>query len=237
MSPAHAGRWIAYYRVSTDCQGRSGLGLEAQRTAVRTYLDGGRWELLAEYTEVESGKAADNRPELHKALAHAKVTGARLIIAKVDRLSRNAAFLLTLRDSGCKFVAADMPEADDTMVGIMAVIAQRERELISTRTREALAAAKRRGVRLGNPHGVRPLVAHRARGGRLGAQARATMADTFAQERAPWIRELEARGVTSHRAIAEALNRKRISTARGGPWSAVTIGRLRRRLAALEAAS
>src|SRR5262249_29946080 len=151
------GKFIAYYRVSTARQGRSGLGLAAQRKAVEDYLNGGRWRLLAEYTEVESGKGADNRPQLQKALQHAKVTGATLVIAKLDRLSRNAAFLLALGDAGIKFVAADLPEANPLVVGVMAVIAEHEREAISKRTKEALQAAKRRGVMLGNPNGAEAL--------------------------------------------------------------------------------
>src|SRR5690242_3194944 len=142
------GRLIAYYRVSTARQGRSGLGLEAQRSAVRVFLNGGHWTLLAEHTEVESGKQ-DARPELTKALNSCRLTGATLVIAKLDRLSRDAAFLLNLEKSGVEFVAADMPNANRLTVRLMAVIAQEERELISDRTKSALAAAKARGVRLG----------------------------------------------------------------------------------------
>src|SRR3954469_22234666 len=126
------GKFVAYYRVSTARQGRSGLGLDAQKKAVADYLDGGKWTLLREFTEVESGKD-DSRPELAKALHLAGVTGATLVIAKLDRLSRNAAFLLTLRDSGAKFVAADMPDANALTVGVLALIAQHEREAISKR--------------------------------------------------------------------------------------------------------
>ncbi len=133
MKPSHTGpkampkvdKFVAYYRVSTARQGRSGLGLEAQQGAVQGYLKGISGRLLAEYTEVESGKRND-RPKLQEAIHRAKVTGSRLIIAKMDRLSRNAAFLLTLRDSGVRFVAADLPNADETVVGIMAVVAQNE---------------------------------------------------------------------------------------------------------------
>jgi DNA invertase Pin-like site-specific DNA recombinase len=138
-------------RVSTQKQGRSGLGLEAQREAVTVFLNGGNWELIREFKEVESGKAEDNRPELAKALHLCKVTGAKLVIAKLDRLSRNAAFLLGLQNAGVPFVAADMPEANEMVVGILAVIAQAERKMISQRTKAALAAAKRRGVKLGAP--------------------------------------------------------------------------------------
>jgi DNA invertase Pin-like site-specific DNA recombinase len=161
------GKFIAYYRVSTAKQGRSGLGLEAQRRAVEDYLNGGRWKLLQEFTEVESGKHAHDRPQLTEALHLARVTGATLVIAKLDRLSRNAAFLLTLRDSGVSFVAADLPDANHMVVGVMALIAQHEREAISKRTKEALQAAKRRGVILGNPK----VLEHCARRGRATRRA------------------------------------------------------------------
>src|SRR5262245_1721096 len=135
---------IAYYRVSTAAQGRSGLGLEAQRDAVRGFCKGRECSILGEYTEVESGKSND-RPELDKALEHDRVTRASLVSAKLDRLSRNAAFLLQLRDSGVSFIAADMPEACHLTVGILALVAQQEAEAISARTKAALAAAKARG--------------------------------------------------------------------------------------------
>ena len=147
---------IVYQRVSTQQQGRSGLGLDAQRQAINAFLAQRQATELASFTEVESGKG-NARPELQKALALAKVTGAILVIAKLDRLSRNAAFLLTLQDSGVRFVAADMPEANELTIGIMALVAQQEREAISKRTREALQAAKARGRKLGNPNGAAPL--------------------------------------------------------------------------------
>ena len=124
---------VAYERVSTARQGRSGLGLEAQRKAIENYANTKDATTLARFTEVESGRKND-RPELEKALQLARLTGATLVIAKLDRLSRNAAFLLTLRDSGVSFVAVDMPEANDLTVGIMALVAQQEREAISRRT-------------------------------------------------------------------------------------------------------
>ena len=139
-------RIVAYERVSTARQGRSGLGLEAQRTAIDAFVAARNATLLGRFTEVESGRRTD-RPELGKALDLAKLTGATLVIAKLDRLSRNAAFLLALRDSGVRFLACDMPEATDLTVGIMALVAEAEREAISRRTKEALAAARARGVR------------------------------------------------------------------------------------------
>ena len=147
--------FIAYNRVSTEKQGRSGLGLEAQQAAAKAFVAsrGASGKLLASYTEIESGKRVD-RPELAKALEHARLTDGVLLIAKLDRLSRDAHFLLGLPKAGVRFTAADMPHADNFTVGIMALVAQKERESISERTKAALAAAKARGVKLGNPKGA-----------------------------------------------------------------------------------
>ena len=173
--------------------------------------------MLARFTEVESGRNPD-RPELGKALHLAKVTGATLVIAKLDRLSRNAAFLLTLRDSGVRFVAVDMPEANDLTVGIMALVAQQEREAISRRTKEALAVAKARGVKLGNPNGAAAL----RRAGKGGVALRAAVAanaPAFATDLAPVLADIRAQGHTSLRAIAAELTRRGMRTRRGGRWS------------------
>ena len=151
---AHQGKFVAYFRVSTDKQGRSGLGLEAQREAVLTYLDGGRWSLVQEFVEVESGKRND-RPELAAALAACKKHKAKLIIAKLDRLSRNLAFIATLMDSGVEFVAVDNPHANKLTVHILAAIAQHEREMIGQRTSDALQAAKARGKKSATPSSPR----------------------------------------------------------------------------------
>src|SRR5712691_1194671 len=153
------GKFIAYLRVSTDKQGHSGLGIEAQRKAVTDYLDGGNWQLRAEHVEVESGKRSD-RPQLQAALAHAKATGATIVIAKLDRLARNVAFISNLMESGVEFVAADMPMANRLTVHVLAAVAEHEREMISQRTCVALAAAKVRGTKLGNPNGARALREH-----------------------------------------------------------------------------
>src|SRR6202023_2045241 len=133
------GKFVSYLRVSTARQGRSGLGLEAQRKAVTDFLDGGHWTLVRGFVEVESGKKA-NRPELEKAFQACRVFGAKLVIAKLDRLSRDAHFLLGLEKAGVEFVAVDMPNANRLTVRLMAVIPQEEREMISARTKAALAA-------------------------------------------------------------------------------------------------
>src|ERR1700730_6832140 len=146
----HSGKWIAYYRVSTDRQGDSGLGLHAQRKLVSDYLNGGNWVLSAEFTEVESGKRSD-RPRRASGLAMSKKLRAKLIVAKLDRLSRNVGFISTLMDSGVEFVAADMPHANKMTLQGLAVFAEDERDQISERTRRALAQAKERGTRLGGP--------------------------------------------------------------------------------------
>lgn len=181
-------RLVAYERVSTARQGASGLGIEAQRKVIEDFAASRGADVLARFTEVESGRKAD-RPELAKALHLAKVTGATLVIAKLDRLSRNAAFLLALRDSGVKFVAVDMPEANDLTVGIMALVAQAEREAISRRTKEALAVAKARGVKLGNPNGAEAL----RRAGKGGVALRAAVsanAAAFAADLAPVLADI-----------------------------------------------
>lgn len=222
-------RAVAYYRVSTARQGASGLGLDAQRAAVEALCASRGWELVAPpFQEVESGKHA-LRPELLKALERARLTGARLVIAKLDRLSRDAAFLLTLQNSGVRFVAADMPDANDLTVGIMALVAQQERQAISRRTKEALAAAKARGQRLGNPNGA---AAFRRAGKGTGAALDAVRAGAAgrAESLRETIREIQAGGAASLARIAEALNAQGIVTARGGRWHASSVRNLLERL-------
>ena len=221
---------VAYERVSAARQGKSGLGLEAQRKAIDDYASAKSGTILARFTEVESGRKND-RPELEKALQLARITGATLVIAKLDRLSRNAAFLLTLRDAGVSFVACDMPEANDLTVGIMALVAQQEREAISRRTKEALAAAKARGVKLGNPNGAAAL----RRAGKGGAALRETVrqnADDHAAALAPVVEALRAEGHMTLRAMAEALNGRGMMTRRGGRWHVSNVRNLLARLAA-----
>jgi DNA invertase Pin-like site-specific DNA recombinase len=219
---------VAYHRVSTAKQGSSGLGLEAQTRAIGEYTESKNGNLVGSFTEVESGKNND-RPELAKALHLAKVTGATLVIAKLDRLSRNAAFLLTLRDSGVKFIAADMPDANELTVGIMALVAQQEREAISKRTKEALAAAKARGVKLGNPNGAASL--HRAgKGNKAAVKSIRDNANQHAFNLAPVIEALRAEGITSLGTTAAALNERGMLTPRGGYWHKSSVRNLLTRL-------
>jgi DNA invertase Pin-like site-specific DNA recombinase len=215
------GRFVSYLRVSTDRQGKSGLGLEAQRKAVADYLDGGRWELIAEFKEVESGKR-DDRPKLAEAMALCRLHNATLVIAKLDRLSRDAHFLLGLQKAGVRFVAVDMPEANEMVVGIMAVVAQAERKMISVRTKAALAAAKARGKRLGNPANLRNQEAGRVQG----RARRSAIAAERVSDLRPIIADVQASGATSLRQIAAGLNRRDIPTARGRSWSAVQVKRV-----------
>jgi DNA invertase Pin-like site-specific DNA recombinase len=220
------GKWISYLRVSTQRQGRSGLGIEAQRQAVDDYLNGGDWIRIKEFVEVESGKKAD-RPQLAAALAACRLYGAKLVIAKMDRLSRNAHFLLGLRDAGVDFVAADMPNANRLTVGVMAMVAEDEGDRISARTKAALAAAKRRGVKLGGNRGVIPSAASRKKA----VAATKAKATARAADLAPTIAELQAAGVKSLRAIAAALNERGIPTSSGeGEWQAVQVARVLARL-------
>src|SRR3954468_203058 len=146
-----SGKWVAYYRVSTAKQGASGLELDAQREAVADYLNGCNWTLAAEFVEVESGKRND-RPELAKALATCRRTRATLVIAKLGRLARTVAFVSNLMEAGVEFVAVDFPTANRLTIHILAAVAEHEREIISARTKAALAAAKARGTKLGNPN-------------------------------------------------------------------------------------
>ncbi len=215
------GKFVSYLRVSTDKQGRSGLGLEAQRKAVEDFLNGGSWKLISEFVEVESG-SRNERPKLAAALALCRLHGATLVIAKLDRLSRDAHFLLGLQKAEVKFVAADMPEANEMVVGIMAVVAQAERKMISARTKAALAAAKARGAKLGRPENLRNQEAGREQGrARRTAIAGARVADLR-----PILDNVQASGAKSLRQIAAALNGRGIPSARGGAWSAVQVKRV-----------
>ncbi len=214
--------YVAYYRVSTAKQGKSGLGLEAQEAAALTFIvgKGDGAKLLASFTEVESGKSATDRPALAKAMEHARLTGATLLIAKLDRLSRDAHFLLGLQKAGVEFTAADMPHADKFTVGIMAMVAQKEREAISQRTKEALRAAKARGQKLGNPNGAAHL---RKFGNGLAVDVLKAKAQERAAGLSATIEALKAEGITSANAIAGALNARDYATPRGGKWTARSV--------------
>jgi DNA invertase Pin-like site-specific DNA recombinase len=218
------GRFVSYLRVSTDKQGEHGLGIEAQRKAVTDYLNGGQHELVREYVEVESGKR-DDRPKLAEAMHQAKVTGATLLIAKLDRLSRSVAFLSALMDTGVEFVAADMPLANRMTVHILAAVAEHEREAISTRTRAAMTAAKARGQVFGNPNGAAPF--RRAGKGNVAAvEAIVARADAHARDVLPVIEDVRASGITSLKGIAGELNRRGILTPQRGKWTATSVRRL-----------
>jgi DNA invertase Pin-like site-specific DNA recombinase len=196
--------FIAYYRVSTDRQGQSGLGLDAQRSAVAGFV--GVRELIAEFTEVESGKRAD-RPQLATALELCRRQRAMLVIAKLDRLARNVAFIANLMESGVEFTAVDMPSANKLTLHILAAVAEHEREMISQRTRAALAQARKRGVKLGRPDGDTRHM-HEARSAKVAA-FRATVL--------PEVKRLVTEGM-SQRKIAAELNRRGLTTYAGRPW-------------------
>jgi DNA invertase Pin-like site-specific DNA recombinase len=206
--------YIAYYRVSTDKQGRSGLGLEAQTATVESHAQRNGGQIIASFREIESGKRSD-RPELLKALALCRQKKAILIIAKLDRLSRNVAFIANLMESRVEFVACDMPEANKLTLHIMAAMAQHEREATSQRTKEALAAAKARGQQLGNP---RP---------NISAINRAWKEETrqFRALHYPAIRQMRDRGMTLNE-IAQNLNERGIKTCNNRTWYASTVNQL-----------
>ena len=219
------GGFVAYYRVSTGKQGKSGLGIEAQRQAVENYLNGGDWRIIAEFTEVESGKRSD-RPQLDKALAAARLRQVPLVVAKVDRLTRSVAFLSRLLEAGVDVRFADLPMIEGAtgkfLLQQMAAVAELEAGMISARTKAALAAAKARGKKLGGDRGAR-LTAKARAAGRAALQDRAR---TRAADLMPTIKELQADGCESLRDIAAGLEERGIPAARGGRWSAVQVSRL-----------
>lgn len=221
--------FVAYFRVSTERQGRSGLGLEAQQASVEAFIAArpGSKLIAPPFTEVESGKNND-RPELAKAIHRAKVTGSTLLIANLSRLSRDAHFLLGLQKAGVAFVAADLPEANAMTVGIMALVAQNEREAVSSRTKAALQAAKARGVKLGCPIGAAHL---QGKGYDLIArEAQRTKANDRAHDLIEVFADLEKSGFHSANAQAKELNVRGIVTARGGRWSATSVLNVKRRV-------
>lgn len=213
-------RFVTYYRVSTDKQGRSGLGLDAQREAVSQFVVGREATIVAEFVEVESG-GKDNRPKLKLALAECQRGKATLLIAKLDRLARSVAFIANLMDSNTDFVACDMPHASRLVLHVMAAFAEHERQIIGDRTKAALAAAKVRGVRLG-AHGL------------LLAKKHADEANTYALEIQEALIAAMARGARTTRQIAEHLNTNSIPSRQGGRWHAASVARIRKRLAGLQ---
>lgn len=227
MVPAR--KYVAYYRVSTTRQGQSGLGLEAQQRAVEDYCARTGARIIKDFREVESGKKTDkDRPELQRALQACRVYGATLLVAKLDRLARNAAFLLRLKEGSVPIIAADMPEINEGFVGIMAVVAQMERKMISDRTKAALAAAKRRGVQLGTPGNLKPQ--HRRQGRAKGRVVRTDKARAWAEDKRDILSEIQGSGITTARGIARELNALEVPAPRGGQWAPVQVSRLLQRL-------
>lgn len=213
------GKFVAYYRVSTERQGRSGLGLEAQRTAVTDYLNGGKWHLVAEFTEVETGKgrnALDRRPQLKAAIDACRKHKATLVIAKLDRLARNVAFIAGLMDSKVDLVAVDNPNVNRMTLQILAAVAEDEARRISERTKAALQAAKARGTILGR-HGREVL-----------SKANSASAAAFAAKVAPRVKALQAKGLTI-RELTNELNQAGIPTPNGGKWHVSSVHRLLQR--------
>lgn len=213
--------FVTYLRVSTDRQGKSGLGLEAQRKAVVDHV-AGKGQIAAEYVEIESGKRAD-RPQLARALAEAKRIGGVLLIAKLDRLARNVAFIANLLESGVEVTAADMPEANRFVLHIMAAVAEQEGRAISERTRAALAAAKERGVKLG--WSIPERASEQRQAARKGATVNKARALAHAENVLPVVKQIRAGGASLRQAAAE-LNARGIKTARGGKWHATTVRNL-----------
>jgi DNA invertase Pin-like site-specific DNA recombinase len=209
--------YVGYFRVSTDKQGLDGYGMTAQKEIVARYISAQNGNLVAEFSEVETGKNND-RPELAKALALVKKQRATLVIAKLDRLSRNAAFLLTLQNAGCDFVCCDCPNADKFTIGILALVAQRERELISERTKSGMAVAKARGAKIGtqNPEAaVRSMVT-----GARKAKA------SFAGKMASTVAEIRSSGISTLQGVADCLNRRGFSTRTGKQWFPTSVRNL-----------
>ena len=219
MSPV---RYIAYFRVSTVAQGRSGLGLEGQQAAVASYLATQHHELVGSFTEVESGRNSD-RPQLTAALAQARKQKATVVIAKLDRLARSVAFISAIMESGVEFIAADMPAANRLTIQIMAVIAENEARMISERTKAALAAAKARGVILGNRANliaVQPIA----------REVIVKQANRHAEIVLPTMKHIVKSGVRSVHVMAEQLNQRGVRTARGGSWHGTTVCNIIRRM-------
>jgi DNA invertase Pin-like site-specific DNA recombinase len=223
------GRFISYLRVSTDKQGRSGLGLEAQRETAATFLNGGPWQLVGEFVEVETGtRKGDHRPELDKALARCRVMGATLIVANVSRLTRNPDFMSRLVQAGVDVRFCDLPQIEGPagrfMLRQMLAVAELEAGLISERTKKALAAAKVRGRKLGGDRGNLAAVAAQGRAASLAM--RQDRASRHKADLVPIIADIQGSGASSLGQIAAGLNERGIRAARGGAWSAVQVKRV-----------
>lgn len=225
------GRFVAYYRVSKASQGKEGLGMEAQERAVANFLNGGRWEVVESFKEVESGGRSD-RPEMAKAIALCKATGAKLLIAKLDRLARDIRFLTLLDDAKVEFVCADMPDANRTVIGFMMVMAQAEREAISARTKAGLQSIKERIAATGQHVSKKGNVItklggpkqfsedHRAKA----VEAVRAKADDHAAKVAPIIASMRSNKATLQQ-IADALNQSGLKTPRGASWTPIAVSR------------
>lgn len=220
-------RCIAYIRVSTTKQGSSGLGIEAQRHAIQKFAEAEGFEILAEHVEVETGKGADaleRRPVLAQALAEARKAKVPVLVAKLDRLSRDVHFISGLMAHKVPFVVVELGvDADPFMLHLFAALSEKERAMISARTKDALAAAKARGVKLGNPA--------IAEAREKSIEARKQIVAAFDAKVLPVVRDLQKRGFTSARAIARELAARGVSTQRGGEWTAVQVGELLKRAA------
>ena len=222
-----AGKYVSYYRVSTGKQGRSGLGLDAQKQTVLDRLNGGDWALVGEFTEIESGRVS-HRPELARALAFCRVMGSKLIVANVSRLTRNPDFMSTLVAADVEVEFCDLPSVDGPvgkfMLRQMLSVAELEAGMIAERTRKALTAAKARGTKLGGDRGN--LSADNIQGRAASLRARQDQAARHRSDLAPMIEEIRASGATTLQAIADALNAKGVPTARGGRWRRTQVSRI-----------
>ncbi len=222
----HSGKFVAYYRVSTDRQGTSGLGLEAQQEAVRVFLNGGKWSLIGEFTEVESGarKKLKNRPMMASALDLCRKQKATLVVAKLDRLARDVQFISELLNSNVKFICADMPEADRTFLQMMSVFAEYEGRRIGERTKAALDSLKRKGVKLGSPTPEN--------GSKVGVRSIKAKADSYAEQVGPIVQDIiKKTGAQTLRDISEALSAKGVLTPRGNTeWFPSQVSNLLKRI-------
>lgn len=216
------GNFIAYFRVSTTKQGESGLGLDAQKAMVHNYLNGGTWKLVDEFTEIESGKK-DDRPELSKAIRLCRLKNAKLVVSKLDRLSRDLHFITSLQKSGVGFVVAENPTMNELTVHIYAAMAQHERKMISSRTKDALEQAKKRGVTLGNPVFRIGCQIEGSGDTTKAREAKTELADEYALDMKPIINDAMADGKASLRAIAGELNARGFTTRRKKEWTANSV--------------